>query len=64
MEAYEGVVILGNNLRENRDSAFEQRIRFIVENRSSDAASREYRRRIARASEAIGESGGRKVARD
>ncbi len=31
MEAYEGIVILATNLRENMDEAFTRRIRFIVE---------------------------------
>ena len=40
MEAYDGVVILASNLRENMDSAFLRRIRFIVEFPFPDAASR------------------------
>src|SRR5262249_47748720 len=31
MEAYEGIVVLATNLRENMDEAFTRRIRFIVE---------------------------------
>ena len=40
MEAYEGVVILATNLRENMDEAFTRRIRFIVDFPFPDAASR------------------------
>jgi SpoVK/Ycf46/Vps4 family AAA+-type ATPase len=40
MEAYEGMVILATNLRENMDEAFTRRIRFIVEFPFPDAASR------------------------
>jgi hypothetical protein len=40
MEAYEGVVILATNLRENMDGAFTRRIRFIVEFPFPDAESR------------------------
>ncbi|MEO8258896.1 MAG: ATP-binding protein [Acidobacteriota bacterium] len=40
MEAYEGIVILATNLRENMDDAFTRRIRFIVDFPFPDAASR------------------------
>jgi hypothetical protein len=40
MEAYEGVVILATNLRENMDDAFTRRIRFVVEFPFPDEASR------------------------
>lgn len=40
MEAYEGMVILATNLRENMDEAFTRRLRFIVEFPFPDAASR------------------------
>ena len=40
MEAYEGVVILATNLRENMDEAFTRRIKFIVDFPFPDAASR------------------------
>src|SRR5262249_29940830 len=40
MEAYEGVVILATNLRENMDEAFTRRIRFIVDFPFPDVASR------------------------
>lgn len=40
MEAYEGVVILATNLRENMDEAFTRRIRFVVDFPFPDAASR------------------------
>jgi SpoVK/Ycf46/Vps4 family AAA+-type ATPase len=40
MEAYEGIVILATNLRENMDEAFTRRIRFIVDFPFPDAASR------------------------
>lgn len=40
MEAYEGVVILATNLRENMDEAFTRRIRFIVEFPFPDEANR------------------------
>ncbi|MGD9157543.1 MAG: ATP-binding protein [Desulfobacteraceae bacterium] len=40
MEAYDGVVILATNLRENMDEAFTRRIRFIVEFPFPDAESR------------------------
>lgn len=40
MEAYEGVVIMATNLRENMDEAFTRRIRFIVEFPFPDAESR------------------------
>jgi SpoVK/Ycf46/Vps4 family AAA+-type ATPase len=41
MEAFEGIVILATNLRENMDEAFTRRIRFIVEFPFPDAANRE-----------------------
>jgi AAA+ superfamily predicted ATPase len=40
MEAYEGIVILATNLRENMDEAFTRRLRFIVDFPFPDAASR------------------------
>jgi SpoVK/Ycf46/Vps4 family AAA+-type ATPase len=40
MEAYEGVVILATNLKENMDEAFTRRIRFIVEFAFPDEADR------------------------
>ena len=40
MEAYEGIVILATNLRENMDDAFTRRIRFIVDFPFPDATSR------------------------
>jgi ATP-dependent 26S proteasome regulatory subunit len=40
MEAYEGVVILATNLRENMDEAFTRRIKFIVDFPFPDVASR------------------------
>jgi hypothetical protein len=40
MEAYEGIVVLATNLRENMDDAFTRRIRFIVEFPFPDHASR------------------------
>jgi len=40
MEAYEGVVILATNLRQNMDEAFTRRIRFIVEFPFPDEAIR------------------------
>jgi AAA+ superfamily predicted ATPase len=40
MEAYEGVVILATNLRENMDEAFTRRIKYIVDFPFPDAASR------------------------
>jgi AAA+ superfamily predicted ATPase len=40
MEAYEGVVILATNLKENMDDAFTRRIRFIVEFPFPDEAGR------------------------
>jgi ATP-dependent 26S proteasome regulatory subunit len=40
MEAYEGIVILATNLRENMDEAFTRRIRFIVDFPFPDVASR------------------------
>ncbi len=40
MEAYDGVVILASNLRENLDPAFLRRIRFVVEFAFPDAARR------------------------
>jgi AAA+ superfamily predicted ATPase len=40
MEAYEGIVILATNLRENMDEAFTRRIRFIVDFPFPDIASR------------------------
>ena len=40
MEAYEGVVILATNLKENMDEAFTRRIRFIVEFPFPDEADR------------------------
>ena len=40
MEAYEGVVILATNLRENMDEAFTRRIRFVVEFPFPDEANR------------------------
>src|SRR5262249_51238935 len=40
MEAYEGVVILATNLRENMDEAFTRRLRYIVDFPFPDAASR------------------------
>ena len=40
MEEYEGLVMLASNLRENMDSAFLRRIRFVVEFPFPDAASR------------------------
>ncbi len=40
MEAYEGVVVLATNLRENMDEAFTRRIRFIVEFPFPDEANR------------------------
>lgn len=40
MEAYEGVVILATNLRDNMDEAFTRRIRFIVEFPFPDEADR------------------------
>src|SRR5258705_2090672 len=40
VEAYEGVVILATNLRENMDEAFTRRIKFIVDFPFPDIASR------------------------
>ena len=40
MEAYEGIVILATNLRENMDEAFTRRIKFIVDFPFPDATSR------------------------
>jgi SpoVK/Ycf46/Vps4 family AAA+-type ATPase len=40
MEAYDGVVVLATNLRENMDEAFTRRIRFIVDFPFPDAESR------------------------
>ena len=40
MEAYEGVVILATNLRENMDEAFTRRIKFIVDFPFPDESSR------------------------
>lgn len=40
MEAYDGMVILASNLRENMDDAFLRRIRFVVEFPFPDAAQR------------------------
>jgi AAA+ superfamily predicted ATPase len=40
VEAYEGVVILATNLRENMDEAFTRRIKFIVDFPFPDVASR------------------------
>jgi cytidylate kinase len=40
MEAYEGVVILATNLRENMDEAFTRRIKFIIDFPFPDVASR------------------------
>jgi len=40
MDEYQGVVILATNLRENLDSAFVRRIRFIIEFPLPDAAQR------------------------
>lgn len=40
MEAYEGVVILATNLRENMDEAFTRRIKFMVDFPFPDVASR------------------------
>jgi SpoVK/Ycf46/Vps4 family AAA+-type ATPase len=40
MEAYEGMVILATNLRENMDEAFTRRIKFIVDFPFPDGASR------------------------
>jgi SpoVK/Ycf46/Vps4 family AAA+-type ATPase len=40
LEAYEGIVILATNLRENMDEAFTRRIKFIVDFPFPDAASR------------------------
>ena len=40
VEAYEGIVILATNLRENMDEAFTRRIRFIVDFPFPDVASR------------------------
>lgn len=41
MEAYDGVVILASNLRENMDDAFLRRLRFLVEFPFPDATGRE-----------------------
>ena len=41
MEAYEGLAILTTNLRQNLDTAFLRRLRFIVEFPRPDAAARE-----------------------
>jgi hypothetical protein len=40
MEAYEGIVVLATNLRENMDEAFTRRIRFIIEFPFPDELSR------------------------
>jgi len=40
MEAYEGIVVLATNLRENMDEAFTRRIRFVVEFPFPDEVSR------------------------
>ena len=40
MEAYEGMVILATNLRENMDEAFTRRIKFIIDFPFPDVASR------------------------
>ena len=40
VEAYEGVVILATNLRENMDEAFTRRIKFIVDFPFPDVTSR------------------------
>ena len=40
MEAYDGIVILATNLRENMDEAFTRRIKFIVDFPFPDVASR------------------------
>jgi len=40
MEAYQGIVILATNLRENMDEAFTRRLRFVVEFPFPDEASR------------------------
>jgi SpoVK/Ycf46/Vps4 family AAA+-type ATPase len=42
MEAYEGIVILATNLRENMDEAFTRRIRFVVEFPFPDEANRRH----------------------
>jgi SpoVK/Ycf46/Vps4 family AAA+-type ATPase len=40
MEAYDGIVVLATNLRENMDDAFTRRIRFVVDFPFPDAESR------------------------
>jgi AAA+ superfamily predicted ATPase len=40
MEAYDGIVVLATNLRENMDDAFTRRIRFVVDFPFPDQASR------------------------
>ncbi len=42
MEAYEGIVILATNLRENMDEAFTRRIRFVIEFPFPDEANRRH----------------------
>jgi AAA+ superfamily predicted ATPase len=65
MEAFEGLAILTTNLRQNLDSAFLRRLRFVVEFPRPDATAREeiWRRCLPSESHAIDDSSFRVLAR-
>ena len=65
MEAYEGLAILTTNLRQNLDSAFLRRLRFIIDFPRPDAAAREeiWRRCLPTDSHTLGEATFRLLAR-
>lgn len=65
MEAYEGLAILTTNLRQNLDSAFLRRLRFIVDFPRPDAEAREkiWRRCLPEAPHALNDADVRLLAR-
>jgi len=65
MEAFEGLAILTTNLRQNLDSAFLRRLRFVIEFPRPDAAAREeiWRRCLPPESHAIDDASFRVLAR-
>lgn len=65
MEAYEGLAILTTNLRQNLDTAFLRRLRFIVDFPRPDAEAREkiWRRCLPEGSHVLGDADFRQLAR-
>jgi SpoVK/Ycf46/Vps4 family AAA+-type ATPase len=65
MEAFEGLAILTTNLRQNVDTAFLRRLRFIIDFPRPDAGAREeiWRRCLPRDSHVLSDSAFRQLGR-